>query len=284
MNTLRRFSTLAIVGAVGSTLAFSSPVITFGTDPFTHNNTVTQTVTFPTQGLTGNANSALATFMNFASLNLTGVNYVAGDTTFDYQFTNTVSQFQVTNNDTQSDSVNYGLNTIVAQDPGTNLLTGDKHTVCQNIGNASATFVLPANCANTFAIVNVMNQTIAGMTTVTLPGLPIVQTLGDCVFNGGTFGTVNAGGAGKCAETLSDSYSGTGSNSFGITDATNNFFSAASMSSNTNLTFNDTVSFNGMAEITYEYVIPSGTPEPATMVLFGSALVGLGLLRKRVRQ
>jgi hypothetical protein len=32
----------------------------------------------------------------------------------------------------------------------------------------------------------------------------------------------------------------------------------------------------------YDYTIPSGTPEPTTFVLFGSALVGLGLIRKRV--
>jgi hypothetical protein len=41
----------------------------------------------------------------------------------------------------------------------------------------------------------------------------------------------------------------------------------------------------GNAAVTYNFTdaIPSSTPEPTTMVLFGSALVGLGLLRKRVR-
>jgi len=38
------------------------------------------------------------------------------------------------------------------------------------------------------------------------------------------------------------------------------------------------------AEVDYTYTVASSTPEPTTMVLFGSALVGLGLLRKRVRQ
>jgi len=38
------------------------------------------------------------------------------------------------------------------------------------------------------------------------------------------------------------------------------------------------------ATISYDYIVPTvnGTPEPATMALFGSALVGLGLLRKRI--
>jgi hypothetical protein len=38
------------------------------------------------------------------------------------------------------------------------------------------------------------------------------------------------------------------------------------------------------ATVTYDYVIPSGTPEPATMLLFGSGLLGLGILRKRAKR
>jgi len=37
------------------------------------------------------------------------------------------------------------------------------------------------------------------------------------------------------------------------------------------------------AEVDYTYTPVSATPEPTTMVLFGSALVGLGLIRKRAR-
>jgi hypothetical protein len=48
-----------------------------------------------------------------------------------------------------------------------------------------------------------------------------------------------------------------------------------------NATYSDQVS--GTVAVTYNYTEVTGTPEPATMVLFGSALVGLGLLRKRVR-
>jgi hypothetical protein len=46
-------------------------------------------------------------------------------------------------------------------------------------------------------------------------------------------------------------------------------------------TYTDAVS--GAVTVTYDYTEPSSTPEPATLVLFGSALVGLGLIRKRVR-
>jgi hypothetical protein len=50
-----------------------------------------------------------------------------------------------------------------------------------------------------------------------------------------------------------------------------------------NITLNQTTQAMVEAEVDYTYTTPSGTPEPTTMVLFGSALVGLGLLRKRVR-
>lgn len=38
---------------------------------------------------------------------------------------------------------------------------------------------------------------------------------------------------------------------------------------------------SGVVGVTYNYYIPSTTPEPTTMALFGSALVGLGFIRKR---
>jgi hypothetical protein len=59
---------------------------------------------------------------------------------------------------------------------------------------------------------------------------------------------------------------------------------------NVNISNNtETLDSASSASIQYVYsysdtVIPTGTPEPTTMLLFGSALVGLGLLRNRSRQ
>jgi hypothetical protein len=54
-------------------------------------------------------------------------------------------------------------------------------------------------------------------------------------------------------------------------------------SGNTSTSYNTSIAEQVTVSYDYHTVALSSTPEPTTMVLFGSALVGLGLLRKRIR-
>jgi hypothetical protein len=45
-----------------------------------------------------------------------------------------------------------------------------------------------------------------------------------------------------------------------------------------------TTTTSGTFEVIYDYTTPSSTPEPATMALMGGALIGLGLIGKRLRK
>jgi hypothetical protein len=60
--------------------------------------------------------------------------------------------------------------------------------------------------------------------------------------------------------------------------------SSASGQGGVNLFYNATGDVGGVLAVLYDYTAPpSGTPEPATMALMGTALIGLGMLRRRLR-
>jgi hypothetical protein len=69
---------------------------------------------------------------------------------------------------------------------------------------------------------------------------------------------------------------------FTLTGSTKNLTTFSGGGGNINLALNTAASFQ--AEIDYDFTINSATPEPTTMVLMGGALLGLGLLGKRVRK
>lgn len=295
MNIFRRIGFITAVGAITSASAFCSTVITYGFDSTTGKDTVTQTSTLPMQSLNINSPTSLFTFQDFASLGITNGVYVAGDTTFDYQFTNQVNTFTVTNNDSTTDVVNaqiigtLGVDSTATLPQGTSGANNDYINAAAAL-NAGFTFsgTNPNRTVNPTLdqIVTTGSQTVASGATYSYP-TPADQTfgIGSSLCTPTTFGDTQKGDG--CALSLKQdtTYAGAGTVSWGLTEIGSfSFAGSNSNSSNVNLTIVGNTSYGAESEITYEYsvVVPPSTPEPTTMVLFGSALVGLGLLRKRV--
>jgi hypothetical protein len=97
---------------------------------------------------------------------------------------------------------------------------------------------------------------------------------------------VGLGGVDGVIENLSAAdananYVGVG-DTFTLTGTTENLTTFSGGGGNINLGLNTAATFQ--AEIDYTYTLSSSTPEPTTMVLMGGALLGLGLLGKRLRK
>jgi len=289
MTTLRRIGIIAVVAGLASTVAFGNS-ITFGFDPTTGLNTVTQTSPLFSQGLNINSPSSVFSFLNFSSLGISvagsTVAYVNGDSTYDYMFKNVVSQFSITNNDTQTDNVNAQILTNLNVDgastmPGTGTgTTNDKRNIGLDLG-FGFTGAVPNQ--QTVTIADTGNIFINAGDTYNHPGLPVTFTEGIGLGTCGNFGDTHVGDG--CALDLKQdaTYAGTGTNSYGLTDTGSFAFAGVGNTGNPHLSFAGTTTYSAQAEITYEYSVTpnSTTPEPTTMALMGCALFGLGFIGKR---
>jgi hypothetical protein len=288
MNLFRRILTGATLLAAFVPLSQASTIISYGYDSHTGDYTVTQTETLGATTLNISTPTSLFAFGSFASLGIAGATYAAGNSTFDYEFTNTVTTFQFTNNDTNTDMVSASVQSLVNVDSATTMpnspcsVRSPSDEAYANIGlNLGA--CTPAQATLT-AVSTPGYVTVAPGATYTYPTLPTSITVGigySTVGCGHSFGDTST--TDGCNDLLSDpSYATTGF-SYGLTD-NQQFADSLSGPGNLNLTIVATTNYSAEAEVTYEYTVPSGTPEPGTMVLLGSALVGLGVIRKRSRR
>jgi len=124
----------------------------------------------------------------------------------------------------------------------------------------------------------------AACDSVSYTGPDIVVNNTDAVYGFQT--GVGQGGVDGVEKTLSAAdananYVGTGQ-TFTLAGSTENLTTFSGGGGNISLGLNTTAAFQ--AEIDYNYTVNSSTPEPATMVLMGGALLGLGLCGKRIRK
>lgn len=141
--------------------------------------------------------------------------------------------------------------------------------------NNTTTKSYTVNLANDLTLTDPLSNTLAEI-------LPLFSASISVAGNGGT-GTASGTGTATVTNAYSDvptllEFTGVGSLSANIAGSGASGFSGAS---NTN--FSATTASGGTVSITYNYTptVVTGTPEPATMGLLGSALLGLGFLKFR---
>jgi len=303
MTTLRRILTTAglVVAAAGLASAtsincsgtLSNPTVTFGTDASTGLDTVTQCASFAAPL---NTNSPF-NFGSFNSLGITNGVYESADTTFDYQFSNILTQFQVTNNDTETDTINASVQSLITNSSTTTLPNYPSFSGFLQTADGTNGLLIP-NASNTFApnagvgtqtttLAAITGQTLAQGSTYVYVGLPVTYTDGIYLtINGNngnnacSFGDTDRGD--DCNSHFNDSGNFFLTNSFVFGTSDNQMFGeSVTGSGNLNLNIIATTNYTAEAEVTYEYTVSTGTPEPTTMVLMGGALVGLGLFGKK---
>jgi hypothetical protein len=311
---IRRMLTFAAISLGVTQFASASFVITYGgsCSPGVGVCTVTQTHTLPSQQLNVVSPQALFSFYNFqdAGLGLTAGATLTG-ATFDTVFDNILSALTISNNDTNtsgSSTIKVQLQSNPALDTNSTINAGDLAKIMGifNPTDPSDGLSLGTGSGPIFVLADTGFQTLNSGDNYNYPGLPSTV-----LKDGNTFNFFNGGGpcsgntgspappsADNCASPTAIGagafalgtfpvklttalYNTTGSYTWGLIDTVSYAVTGSGSSGTQTIQVSYTSSYDQIAEITYSYTLPSTTPEPATMALFGSALVGLGLLRRR---
>ena len=218
MILFRRILTGATLLTALAPMSCAAPIFIYGFDSSTGNYTVTQTYTLGTTLLNINSPTSLFSFGSFASLGIAGATYAAGDSTFDYEFTNTVTAFQITNNDTptSSDMVSASVQSLVDVDTGTNMPGPRRDRKNTGIGLGFGFTGSTPNQQTLTALGTPGYVAIAGGATYMYPTLPATTTFGIGYANCATFGDTSA--TDGCSLNLTSSAYLTTGFSYGLTD------------------------------------------------------------------
>jgi len=237
--------------------------------------TITETAVGGPSTLNVSTGNGLISFDKFGNLGiagtLTGTSlYVGFQTT-----TNSLSAKNNATDTTDATTFTFGYNNQFAFDPASTLASADTTALNTGLGVAAgSTFLIKPGAS-------IANQAIASGATFSIPNPVSAPTTGYYSL----FGEANLCGLGttstsQCA--LSGDYSGAGTFSVGILD-TAQYVSQITGTGTLNLTVLASSVMNEVGSVTYTYTVnTAATPEPATFALFGGALLGAGLLRKRM--